>query len=124
MYGLMLVLFYKFCLIFFFHNDDSENVTCGPREDRMMITGKHTVVDIYCVGCGSILGWKYIYAYEKAHKYKEGWFLIERCKVLSPAGIPYVANQEAQDGQQTRNGHETWMAEEAQAGGEMDVDND
>lgn len=51
------------------------------------------------------------------------WLLLSsRCKVLSPAGTPYVANQEAQDGQQTRNGQETWMAEEAQAGGGMDVD--
>lgn len=100
-----------------------ENVTFGPREDRMMITGKHTVADIYCVVCGSILGWKYIYAYVKAHKYKEGWFVIERCKVLNPAGTPYEAIQEAQVGQQTPNGQETWMAQEAQAGGGIDVDN-
>jgi hypothetical protein len=49
-----------FYVSFCFHNDDSENVTFGPREDRMMITGKHTVADIYCVVCGSILGWKYV----------------------------------------------------------------
>ncbi|KAJ6968879.1 protein yippee-like [Populus alba x Populus x berolinensis] len=100
-----------------------ENVTYGPREDRMMITGKHTVADIFCVVCGSILGWKYIHAYVKAHKYKEGWFVIERCKVLNPAGTPYEANQEAQVGQQAPNGQETWMAQEAQAGGGIDVDN-
>ncbi|KAI5561256.1 hypothetical protein POPTR_016G115000v4 [Populus trichocarpa] len=100
-----------------------ENVTFGPREDRMMITGKHTVADIYCVVCGSILGWKYIHAYVKAHKYKEGWFVIERCKVLNPAGTPYEAIQEAQVGHQAPNGQETWMAQEAQAGGGIDVDN-
>ncbi|KAJ6865260.1 protein yippee-like [Populus alba x Populus x berolinensis] len=100
-----------------------ENVTYGPREDRMMLTGKHTVADIFCVVCGSILGWKYIYAYVKAHKYKEGWFVIERCKVLNPAGTPYEVNQEAQVGQQAPNGQETWMAQEAQAGGGIDVDN-
>lgn len=40
--------------------DDSENVTVGQKEERMMMTGMHTVVDIFCVGCGSIVGWKYV----------------------------------------------------------------
>ena len=38
----------------------SVNVTPGVKEDRMMITGMHTVSDIFCVGCGSIVGWKYV----------------------------------------------------------------
>lgn len=38
----------------------SVNVTSGVKEDRMMITGMHTVSDIFCVGCGSIVGWKYV----------------------------------------------------------------
>jgi len=25
-----------------------------------MMTGKHTVADIFCVSCGSIVGWKYV----------------------------------------------------------------
>ena len=25
-----------------------------------MMTGLHTVADIFCVGCGSIVGWKYV----------------------------------------------------------------
>lgn len=40
--------------------DDSVNVTVGEKEERMMMTGMHTVVDIFCVGCGSIVGWKYV----------------------------------------------------------------
>ena len=32
----------------------------GEKEDRMMMTGMHTVVDIYCVKCGSYLGWRYV----------------------------------------------------------------
>lgn len=36
------------------------NVTVGEKEERMMITGLHTVVDIFCVGCGSLVGWKYV----------------------------------------------------------------
>ena len=36
------------------------NVSSGENEDRMMMTGLHTVADIFCVGCGSIVGWKYV----------------------------------------------------------------
>ncbi|KAG5416179.1 hypothetical protein IGI04_003746 [Brassica rapa subsp. trilocularis] len=36
------------------------NVYAGEKEDRMMMTGMHTVVDIYCVKCGSYLGWRYV----------------------------------------------------------------
>uniref|UniRef100_A0A5B6YJ90 Protein yippee-like n=1 Tax=Davidia involucrata TaxID=16924 RepID=A0A5B6YJ90_DAVIN len=38
------------------------NVTVGVKEDRLMMTGLHTVADIFCVGCGSIVGWKYVRA--------------------------------------------------------------
>ena len=38
----------------------SSNVTIGETEDRMMMTGKHTVADIFCVSCGSIVGWRYV----------------------------------------------------------------
>lgn len=38
----------------------SVNVMVGEKEERMMITGLHTVVDIFCVGCGAIVGWKYV----------------------------------------------------------------
>ena len=38
----------------------SVNVTAGIKEDRMMMTGLHTVSDIFCVGCGAIVGWKYV----------------------------------------------------------------
>ncbi|KAK2195272.1 bifunctional Yippee domain/Yippee family [Babesia duncani] len=32
------------------------NVTQGPFEDRMMTTGQHIIVDIYCNECGANLG--------------------------------------------------------------------
>ncbi|KAJ6820460.1 protein yippee-like isoform X2 [Iris pallida] len=54
------------------------NITVGVNEERMMMTGMHTVADIFCVGCGSIVGWKYEAAYEKSQKYKEGKFILER----------------------------------------------
>jgi len=36
------------------------NVTLGPKEDRLLITGLHSVCDIYCTCCQSVLGWKYV----------------------------------------------------------------
>lgn len=62
--------------------NDVVNVTLGPREDRLLITGLHTVADIYCVCCNTVLGWKYEHAYEDNQKYKEGKFIIEKLKVM------------------------------------------
>lgn len=44
-------------------------MTLGPKEDRLLITGLHTVADIHCTTCGTVLGWKYEYAFEESQKY-------------------------------------------------------
>ncbi|GFP93846.1 protein yippee-like [Phtheirospermum japonicum] len=72
------------------------NVTAGEKEDRLMMTGMHTVVDIFCVGCGSIVGWKYVAAHEKSQKYKVGKYILERFKVLGPDGSNYSISQDTQ----------------------------
>ncbi|XP_028052604.1 protein yippee-like At5g53940 isoform X3 [Camellia sinensis] len=53
----------------------------GPMEERVMLTGKHTVCDIFCCCCGQILGWKYVAASDNTHKYKEGKFVLERWRI-------------------------------------------
>lgn len=53
--GRSIVKLNSFLLLF-----DRVNVSVGEKEDRMMMTGLHTVADIFCVGCGSIVGWKYV----------------------------------------------------------------
>ncbi|GJV89100.1 yippee-like protein [Tanacetum coccineum] len=58
------------------------NVTAGPIEERMMLSGLHTVTDIYCVCCGQIVGWKYETAHEQSQKYKEGKFVLERGRII------------------------------------------
>ncbi|KAK9920434.1 hypothetical protein M0R45_028989 [Rubus argutus] len=78
--------------------DQVVNVIDGEKEERIMITGLHTVVDIFCVSCGSIVGWKYEAAHEKSQKYKEGKFILERFKILGPDGSNYSIAQEAQIG--------------------------
>ena len=58
------------------------NVTLGPKEDRLLITGLHTVADIYCSCCQQVLGWKYEQAFEESQKYKEGKYIIEKAKMV------------------------------------------
>ncbi|KAL5575373.1 hypothetical protein UlMin_017072 [Ulmus minor] len=57
------------------------NVTVGSQEERLMLSGLHTVEDIFCCCCGQILGWKYVIAHDKNQKYKEGKFVLERCRI-------------------------------------------
>lgn len=58
------------------------NIVEGTKQDRMMITGLHTVADIYCKDCGELLGWKYERAFEESQKYKEGKFILENVKIV------------------------------------------
>ncbi|XP_025791660.1 protein yippee-like At3g08990 isoform X1 [Panicum hallii] len=65
--------------------DKVVNVSVGEKEDRMMLTGMHTVSDIFCVRCAVILGWKYEVAFERTQKYKEGKFILSsRDQLLGP----------------------------------------
>jgi hypothetical protein len=45
------------------------------------VTGAHTVGDISCAHCGSVLGWKYIAAENEEQKYKVGKFILETKRV-------------------------------------------
>ncbi|XP_004510027.1 protein yippee-like At5g53940 isoform X1 [Cicer arietinum] len=58
------------------------NFTCGEVEERLMLSGLHTVKDIFCCRCGQIIGWKYESAHEKSQKYKEGKFVLERGRIV------------------------------------------
>ncbi|KAF9937936.1 hypothetical protein BGZ67_000708 [Mortierella alpina] len=48
-----------------------QNITLGPKEDRTLMTGLHSVADITCI----------IYAFEESQKYKEGKFIVEKAKI-------------------------------------------
>ena len=58
------------------------NVNSGPTENRLLLTGLHVVADIYCNGCETRLGWKYVEAFEESQKYKEGKFILEKAMIL------------------------------------------
>lgn len=63
-----------------------------------MMTGLHTVADIFCVKCGSIVGWTYETAHDKLQKYKEGKSVLERFKLSGPDGNSYWVSHEAHIG--------------------------
>jgi len=58
--------------------ENCANVVQGPAEDRRLITGLHSVCDITCKRCKTLIGWTYEKAYESSQKYKEGKFIVER----------------------------------------------
>jgi hypothetical protein len=58
--------------------DQCVNITHGPAEDRILITGLHSVSDIYCKRCNTLIGWTYNKAYESSQKYKEKKYIIEK----------------------------------------------
>ncbi|KAH0621125.1 hypothetical protein JD844_022164 [Phrynosoma platyrhinos] len=79
------------------------NVGCGPAEQRLLLTGLHSVADIFCESCKTTLGWKYAMsevsgliashflicqeqAFETSQKYKEGKYIIEMSHMVKDNG--------------------------------------
>lgn len=54
------------------------NVSLGAEEERILMTGRHTVCDVFCVCCDHYLGWKYEKAPTSKERYKVGKFILER----------------------------------------------
>jgi len=48
-------------------------------------TGRHVVTDIFCTCCNQLLGWKYLVAFEKSQKYKEGKFILDKVSIVKHA---------------------------------------
>lgn len=62
------------------------NVSLGQKEERMFMTGLHTVRDARCSTCGALLGWKYEISHEAAQKYKEGKYILEKQQLVREEG--------------------------------------
>mmetsp|Transcript_16973 Transcript_16973/g.33806 ORF Transcript_16973/g.33806 Transcript_16973/m.33806 type:complete len:348 (-) Transcript_16973:566-1609(-) len=76
--------------------DQCVNITTGPPEDRLLITGLHSVCDIFCNRCKELVGWTYSRAYEHSQKYKEGKFIIEKINLHmeeSQYGVNFPAGE-------------------------------
>mmetsp|Transcript_10582 Transcript_10582/g.15582 ORF Transcript_10582/g.15582 Transcript_10582/m.15582 type:complete len:276 (+) Transcript_10582:117-944(+) len=75
--------------------DQCVNVVIGPAEDRLLITGLHSVCDIFCKRCKGMVGWTYAKAYEASQKYKEGKFIIEKINLHMEESDYYTVSHPA-----------------------------
>ncbi|KAL0208597.1 hypothetical protein P9112_011184 [Eukaryota sp. TZLM1-RC] len=57
--------------------DHCVNVSYGDVQQRMMITGKHDIVDVICDQCDLILGWRYLATVQPDQQYKINKFVLE-----------------------------------------------
>ena len=55
--------------------------------DRVMLTGRHMVRDVFCKNCDAKLGWMYEFATDDNQRYKEGRVILERALVQECNGI-------------------------------------
>ncbi|KAG8803008.1 hypothetical protein FRC16_007942 [Serendipita sp. 398] len=61
------------------------NVKLGKQEQRQLLTGVHTVADIFCVTCQTRLGWTYLRAVEPSQNLfisQAGKYLLERERIF------------------------------------------
>jgi len=64
---------------------EMSNIVQGPSEERSLLTGIHTVADVSCLSCKTVVGWKYIAANDKAQKYKTGKYIVEQRRIMKMA---------------------------------------
>ncbi|BEJ11822.1 hypothetical protein CspHIS471_0202820 [Cutaneotrichosporon sp. HIS471] len=58
------------------------NTNLGKREERKLITGRHTVADLHCASCDAEVGWMYIKAPTGDQRYKEGRYILEEAQIV------------------------------------------
>ncbi|XP_023338858.1 protein yippee-like 5 [Eurytemora carolleeae] len=63
------------------------NLKYSEVQDRVMLTGRHMVRDVFCKNCDAKLGWMYEFATEDNQRYKEGRVILERALVNETDGI-------------------------------------
>jgi len=92
--------------------DQCVNVAIGPAEDRLLMTGMHSVSDIFCQRCKGMVGWTYAKAYESSQKYKEGKFIIEKINLhLEESDYYDVCHPAGERGDRFRKRTMSWGSE-------------
>ncbi|KAJ9649094.1 hypothetical protein H2199_001008 [Coniosporium tulheliwenetii] len=61
---------------------------------RQLVTGAHTVADISCAVCGSVVGWKYVDAVEEGQRYKVGKFILETRRIWADEEVEFDSQDE------------------------------
>lgn len=81
---------------------------------RQLVTGAHTVSDVSCMFCGSVIGWKYESAEEEGQRYKVGKFILETKKIFESC------SWEGEGGFECGNGKVEWRTENERKDVEFD----
>lgn len=55
--------------------------------ERVMLTGRHWVRDVFCKKCNDKLGWMYEFALEENQRYKESRVILEKALIREKDGI-------------------------------------
>ncbi|KAK9451292.1 yippee zinc-binding/DNA-binding /Mis18, centromere assembly-domain-containing protein, partial [Limtongia smithiae] len=63
------------------------NINIGKPFERMLITGLHSVADIFCANCHINVGWKYLATHERSQKYKVGKYILELRRVVKETEV-------------------------------------
>ena len=74
--------------------DNLPNIQTHKPVPRQLVTGAHTVSDISCISCGTVLGWKYVAAEDESQRYKVGKFVLETKRVCR--GVCWESEEDSQ----------------------------
>ncbi|KAL8720999.1 MAG: hypothetical protein Q9225_002239 [Loekoesia sp. 1 TL-2023] len=76
---------------------------------RQLVTGAHTVSDVSCAFCGSVIGWKYDSAEEETQRYKVGKYILETKKIFSSSSWEHHdGDANAFTGRSLSTDHQAW----------------
>lgn len=81
---------------------------------RNLVTGMHTVSDVSCAICGSVLGWKYLAAEDEGQRYKVGKVILESRRTVVgthwelDGGADFDDGEEEDDGEDGEDGGDVW----------------
>jgi len=67
--------------------DTAVNIKFSSSQERMMLTGKHTVRDVICIVCNEKVGWFYEFAADDGQRYKEGKVILEKALIRDAEGF-------------------------------------
>ncbi|KAF2821593.1 yippee-domain-containing protein [Ophiobolus disseminans] len=84
---------------------DLPNTVTHKPVPRQLVTGAHTVSDISCRNCQTVLGWKYVHAEEDSQRYKIGKFILETRRIVKSSDWA-EREMEEEDGGRVKEGAE------------------
>ena len=63
------------------------NLNHSEPSERVMLTGRHWVRDVFCKNCNDKLGWMYELALEDNQRYKESHVILEKALIREKDGF-------------------------------------